>query len=198
MKISFAASAAAALLCMVGSTAQAQAQQTSPMRALGGLMSAPAKAEPAKQTAPAGAPALANTTAPTPIEGNAGKYMSPFTSDGVTAAWVTKSMQVKASGQLGAMAGQYAGQKAMENVPFVGGMLGKRAGQAMGRAVALKAIGGEEFLRSSSDLSFNSLQDMATFMYVNYSTHAEYKQILEATYAIYPEFKDVYVGLYGR
>lgn len=166
MKTSFAAVAAAAMLCVASSSLAA--------------------------------PDPSTLTAPTPIEGNAGKYMSPFTSDGVTAAWVTKSMQVKASGQLGAMAGQYAGQKAMENVPFVGGMLGKRAGQAMGRSIALKAIGGEEFLRSSSDLSFNTTEDMATYMYVNYSTHAEYKQILEATYAIYPEFKDVYVRLYGR
>lgn len=144
------------------------------------------------------APDPATLTAPTPIEGTTGKYMSPFTSDGVTAAWVTKSMQVKATGQVGALAGQYAGQKAMEQVPFVGGFLGKKVGQSAGRAVALQAIGGEAFLRSSTDLSFNSLQDMATFMYVNHSTHAEYKQILEATYAIYPDFKPVYTGLYGK
>ena len=100
-----------------------------------------------------GAPQIAAPTAltaPTPIEGSAGKYASPFTSDGVTAGWVTKSMQVKAAGQIGSMAGNYAGQKAMEQVPFVGGFLGKKAGAAVGRGVALKAIGGEEFLRSST------------------------------------------------
>lgn len=146
----------------------------------------------------AAAPDPSTLTAPTPVEGTVGKYMSPYTSDGVTAAWVTKSMQVKASGQIGAMAGQYAGQKAMESVPFVGGFLGKKAGQSMGRAVALKAIGGEEFLRASTDQSFNSLQDMATYMYAGYSTKEDYKQVLEAVYAIYPEFKDVYLGMYGR
>jgi hypothetical protein len=138
-------------------------------------------------------PAPATLAAPKPIEGNTGKYMSPFTSDGVTAEWITKSLKVKASGQIGAMAGQYAGQKAMENVPFVGGMLGKAAGQKIGREVALKAIGGEEFLKSSSDLSFDSMQDMAVYLYVNYSTHPEYQKILEATWAIYPEFKDAYL-----
>ena len=113
--------------------------------------------------------------------------------DGVTAGWVTKSMQVKAAGQIGSMAGNYAGQKAMEQVPFVGGFLGKKAGAAVGRGVALKAIGGEEFLRSSTDLSFNSLNDMALFMYVNYSTNPEYQKILDATYAIYPDFQTAYL-----
>ena len=143
-----------------------------------------------------GAPQIAAPTAltaPTPIEGSAGKYASPFTSDGVTAGWVTKSMQVKAAGQIGSMAGNYAGQKAMEQVPFVGGFLGKKAGAAVGRGVALKAIGGEEFLRSSTDLSFNSLNDMALFMYVNYSTNPEYQKILDATYAIYPDFQVAYL-----
>lgn len=132
-------------------------------------------------------------TAPAPIEGSSGQYASPFTSDGVTAGWVTKSMQVKAAGQIGSMAGNYAGQKAMEQVPFVGGFLGKKAGSAMGRGIALKSIGGEEFLRSSTDLSFNSLSDMALFMYVNYSANPDYQKILSATYAIYPEFETAYL-----
>ena len=143
-----------------------------------------------------GAPKIAapsELTAPTPIEGSAGKYASPFTSDGVTAGWVTKSMSVKAAGQIGSMAGNYAGQKAMEQVPFVGGFLGKKAGEAMGRGIALKSIGGEAFLRSSTDLSFNSLNDMAVFMYVNYSSNPEYQKILDATYAIYPEFQTAYM-----
>jgi hypothetical protein len=137
-------------------------------------------------------PDPANVATPTPIEGTAGKYMCPFTSDGVTAGWVTKSMQVKAASAVGSMAGNYAGQKAMEQVPFIGGFLGKKAGAAVGRSVALKAIGGEEFLKSSSDLSFNSLQDMSVYIYAKYSAAPEYPKILDATYAIYPEMKDVY------
>ncbi|MFD1190764.1 hypothetical protein [Phenylobacterium conjunctum] len=143
-----------------------------------------------------GAPKIAAPTslkAPTPIEGTTGKYASPFTSDGVTAGWVTKSMQVKAAGQIGSMAGNYAGQKAMEQVPFVGGFLGKKAGEALGRQAALSAIGGEAFIRSSTDLSFNSLNDMALFMYVNYSSNPDYQKILDATYAIYPEFQTAYL-----
>lgn len=143
-------------------------------------------------------PDPARIVQPTPIEGPTGAYMSPFTSDGVTAAWVTKSMQVKAAGQIGSMAGNYAGQKAMEQVPFVGGFLGKKAGNALGRAAAIKAIGGEEFIKSTSDLSFNSLQEMSVYLYANYSSNPEYQKILDATYAIYPEMQELYLpAVYG-
>ena len=128
-----------------------------------------------------GAPQIAAPTAltaPTPIEGSAGKYASPFTSDGVTAGWVTKSMQVKAAGQIGSMAGNYAGQKAMEQVPFVGGFLGKKAGQAVGRQVALSAIGGEAFLRSSTDLSFNSAEVLVGWTLANYGARDDIAQVM--------------------
>jgi hypothetical protein len=138
------------------------------------------------------APSYAQLKGPAPIEGSTGKYMSPYTSDGVTAAWVTKSMQVKAAGQIGSMAGNYAGQKAMEQVPFVGGYLGKKAGAALGRSAALQAIGGEAFLRSTSDLSFNTLQELAQFIYLNFGANADFNQILKATYAIYPELESIY------
>ena len=153
-----------------------------------------------------GLPAAAALVSPTPIAGTTGKFMSPFTSDGVTAGWVTKSMSVGAAGSVGAMAGNYAGQKAAEKateqmaamVPIPGmGFLaqkaGKQLGAAAGRGLALQAIGGEAFLKSSTDQSFNSLQDMAVYMYVNHSGHADYAKILAATAAIYPEFQAVYL-----
>lgn len=138
-------------------------------------------------------PAADSIVAPAPIENNSGKYMSPFTSDGVTAEWVTKAMKVGAGGAIGSAAGQYAGQQALSQVPFVGGLLGKKVGNSAGRAIALKSIGGEAFLKSSSDLSFNNGDDMLVFMYSKYSTHAEYSKILDATYSIYPDLKERYL-----
>lgn len=138
-------------------------------------------------------PAAAELASPTPIEGTTGAYMSPFTTDGVTAGWITKSLQVSASGQVGAVAGQLAGQELLKTLPFgLGGMLGESAGKSMARKVALDAIGGEAFLKSSSDMSFNSLNDMAVYMYVNHSTHPEYAKILKATIAIYPDLEAAY------
>lgn len=137
--------------------------------------------------------AALKASAPKPLEGNGGKFMSPFTSDGVTAEWVTKSMKVKASGQIGAAAGQIIGEQVAGNIPFIGGFLGKKAGQSLARSAALNAIGGEEFLKSSSDLSFDNLEDMAAYMYAHHAQHPEYAQIVAATGAIYPEFTNVYL-----
>lgn len=125
------------------------------------------------------------------VNGNTGAYMSPFTSDGVTAAWVTKSMSVKASGEIGAAAGSLAAAKLLENVPF-GSMFGQAAGKAVGRSIALKSIGGEEFLKSTSDLSFNNYPDMAQHIKDNYSDREDIAAILQATYAIYPDLEAVY------
>lgn len=119
--------------------------------------------------------------------------MSPFTSDGVTSAWITKSIQVKAAGQIGSMAGNYLGQKAMEQVPFVGGFLGKKAGQAVGRQVALSAIGGEAFLRSSTDLSFNSAEALVGWTLANYGARDDIAQVMAAVIAIYPDVQTPYL-----
>lgn len=129
--------------------------------------------------------------APKPIEGNAGKFMSPFTSDGVTAEWVTKSMQVQASGSIGQAAGTLAAGELLKNVPFAG-MFAGDAVKAGARALALKSIGGEEFLKTSSDLSFDSLDDMAKYMYAFHSSHSDYAKIVKATIAIYPGFEKAY------
>ena len=126
------------------------------------------------------------------VDGTTGLYMSPFTSDGVTSAWITKSMQVKAATQVGQMAGNYLGQKAMEQVPFVGGFLGKKAGAAVGRQVALSAIGGEEFLRSSTDLSFNSAEALVGWTLANHGSREDIGQVMQAVIAIYPDVQAPY------
>lgn len=205
------ASAAVGLLCVVAA-APASAQ----FGALGGLMNRNNNASGAAAAASAlvgaataysnaGLPDPGTLRPPTPIQGTAGKFMSPFTSDGVTAGWVTKSMQVQAAGAVGSMAGSYAGDKVanqaashlasavpIPGMSFLAQKAGKAAGQAAGHGIALQAIGGEAFLKSSTDLSFNTLEDMAVFMYANYYSHADYQKIAAATAAIYPEFPTVY------
>lgn len=159
-----------------------------------GCATAPAMQNVASISDPAAreaAYATLQASAPKPIEGNGGKFMSPFTSDGVTAGWVTKSMQVQASGQVGQAAGQVVAGQVLSKIPFAG-MFAGEATKALARKIALDSIGGEEFLKSSSDLSFNSLEEMATYMYAFHSSHAEYGKVVSATAAIYPEFAEVY------
>ena len=194
-----------AMLMASGRSAQPAKAAPSAAPAIGGLFAAvaapqrpTATATPAPQTASLGARPAAAPAAPAPrtagvIEGVTGLYMSPFTSDGVTAGWITKSLQVKAAGQIGSMAGNYLGQKAMENVPFVGGFLGKKAGEALGRQAALSAIGGEEFLRASSDLSFNSAQELVDWTMGNYGAREDINQVMQAVIAIYPDVQTPYL-----
>ena len=130
--------------------------------------------------------------APTPINGNYGKYMCPYTSDGVVAEWVDKGINAKIGATAGKIGGAYLGAKAMEQVPFVGGILGSYVGGAIGRQVAISSCGGWDYIKSTSDLSFNTIDDMAVYLYVNYSSNVHYQKVFEATCEIYPYMKNNY------
>jgi hypothetical protein len=135
---------------------------------------------------------------PVPILNNSGTYMSPYTQDGVLAPWVDKAIKVRMASQGGAMAGSYVAQQALNQIPFIGGFLGDKAGGAVGRAVALQAIGGDEYLKSTSDISFNNMDDLAVYMFAKNSTHPAYGDALTSTMAIYPDLKDGYARAINR
>jgi hypothetical protein len=128
------------------------------------------------------------------LENNQGAYLSPFTSDGVTAEWVQKAINAKLGASIGSAAGTYAGQKALEQVPFIGGFLGQRMGKAAGRRIALETAGGEAFIRQTSDLSFNSLSDMAGWLSAIHGTNPKFSEVMDATYQIYPELQQAYLS----
>lgn len=142
------------------------------------------------------APKLAAPTAilsPQPIMGNSGKYMSPYTEDGTVAPWVEKGRSASTGSAIGGFVGAQAGQKMAEQIPFVGGFLGKSVGESAGRAIALQMVGGEAFIRANSDMSFNSVQDLAVYMYAKNSGHKDYAEALKLTQEIYPELKTAYL-----
>ncbi len=147
-----------------------------------GAMSAPTIAQPGQLA----------MIAPEPIYGNTGEYMSPYTEDGVVAMWVDKALNAKMGAAIGRQVGAKAGEKLMENIPFFGGMLGQKAGDAAGRAIAIEASGGWEYIKEHSDLSFNSLSDMSVYLYANHSGHPQFQEVLEATFEIYPEMRQTY------
>lgn len=128
-------------------------------------------------------------SAPTPIYGNTGQYMSPFTEDGTVAPWVEKGMTATISGNVGSSFGAYAGQQVLENVPMVGSVLGATVGRTIGREIALRGAGGWEFIKESSDLSFDSLDDMARYLVATNASHPQFAKVLTATYGIYPELE---------
>lgn len=79
-----------------------------------------------------------------------------------------------------------AGVPAMEQIPFIGGFLGSRVGDAAGRKIAIEAAGGEEYIRTTSDLSFNSLNAMARYIKANYARDQHFQDAVEAADEIYP------------
>jgi len=119
-------------------------------------------------TAPLPAPTA--LIVPTPITGNTGAYLSPYTSDGVAAKWVDNAVKAELGAGIGEAAGSYLGAQAMGQVPLVGGLLGDYAGKAIGRGIAIKMAGGEDYMKQTSDLSFNSIDDLAVWMYATHST----------------------------
>lgn len=137
-------------------------------------------------------PAATELVAPEAIQDNTGKYMSPYTSDGVLAEWVDKAVNVKLGAAILSTAATIGAQQLAGHVPFVGGLIGHYVGNKLGRKLALEMSGGEEFIRESSDMSFNSLSNLAVHTYVYFSTHEHYQEAVEATMEIYPDLKRTY------
>lgn len=132
-------------------------------------------------------PRPAEVQVPTPREDNVGAYLSPFTSDGTIAPWVAKGTAAKLGAAVGGYAGRKAGEKALEQVPLIGGLLGRRVGQAAGRAAALKLVGGEDYMRETSDLSFDTVDALIVYLYAHYTEHEEWAKVFDLTKSIYPD-----------
>jgi hypothetical protein len=138
-------------------------------------------------------PAPGEVKIPTPIQGNSGKYMCPFTSDDTVAEWVDKGANASLGSAIGSTAGSYAGQKACEQIPFVGAWLGNKVGGAVGRATAIKMSGGEAFIKETSDLSFNEIDNLCVYIYAKHSSHHDYAKVQKLTSEIYPKVKKRYL-----
>ena len=138
---------------------------------------------------------------PAPIGNNSGRYLSPYTSDGVVAEWVNKAinnqMGSAAGSAVGGAAGAYAANKALESVPggsLIGGFLGSKAGKAVGTKMADDVSGGDTYRRQTSDLSFHSLRDMATWLREEHGDKANFAEVSKAANAVYPGLLDAISG----
>jgi hypothetical protein len=154
------------------------------------------------EAAPSNLSQTSEITAPTPIFGNSGNYMSPFTASGNIANWAVKRVAQTdngsdAAGAVGGYVGKQAADKALSFIPFgLGGMFGSNAGDAAGRAATRKTI--EPALptpyeaKANSDISFDTVDELAVYMYAKYSSHSEYVRVLELAEQVYPELRNSY------
>jgi len=132
-------------------------------------------------------------TAPAPIQDNSGEYLCSITRDKTLAEWSDKMAHVGLATTIGATAGAIAGQQVLKQVPFVGGLLGDWAGKAIGRRIAIESAGGMDFIKKTSDLSFNTTQDLALYLYVEYFNGDHYAEAVKAAMELYPDLKAQYV-----
>lgn len=143
-------------------------------------------------------------TAPRPIAGNSGKYRSPFTAAGTVALWAQNPVSGTDNGSdlaasVGGAVGQQLTQKALDFVPFgLGGMIGQKAGESAARAATKKNIEpelpGMDAVIASSDISFNSADKLAVYMYAKNSSHGQYARVLALAQRVYPELQDAYTS----
>jgi hypothetical protein len=140
-------------------------------------------------------------TAPRPIAGNSGKYRSPFTAAGTVALWAQKPISGTDNGSdlaasVGGAVGQQVANKVLENIPFVGGIIGQKIGESAARAATKKNIEPElpdmDAVIASSDISFNSADKLAVYMYAKNSAHGQYARVLALAQKVYPELQDAY------
>ena len=150
-----------------------------------------AKAKEIQAATGAGA-APAEPVAPEPVADMGGKFFLPFDAEGNLTGWANKAVGAQVGAAVGAKAGEKAGSMLASKVPFAGGMLAmgaKKKGKELG---AIAAVGGAKFVKESSSLSFNSIQDLALYMHLNCSGNADYIKGFAAAMALYPELEKTY------
>lgn len=128
--------------------------------------------------------------------------MSPFTAAGGVAVWAQGSLEVKDQGSdiaanVGGAVGRQFANKALDFVPFgLGGLFGQKLGESAARAATSKAVEPElpteSVIKASSDISFDSPDALALYMYTKHSSNPGYSKILALTQRIYPELRKAY------
>ncbi len=94
----------------------------------------------------------------TPIEGATGKFLLPIDGAGNLTGWAQKALTAQVGNIAGEQAGAAAGKGLASVVPGGGLATGflKKKGKAAG---ALAALGGPEYVKQTSSLSFNTVEE---------------------------------------
>lgn len=140
-------------------------------------------------------PAADILTVPEPVAGSAGQFMSPFTEDNTVAPWVRKGAAAGVVANVGSAIGSMAASSS-DNVFLA--LAGAVIGEVAGKGLAIEAMGGWETIKAESDLSFNSMRDMAIYLHANNAGHRDYQRVLQATYLLYPELQQELAQLSPR
>lgn len=129
--------------------------------------------------------------APEPINGTGGKYLLPVNAQGQLTGWAEKALNAQVGNIAGEQAGAAASRGLASAIPGGGLASGflKKKGKEVG---ATAALGGKEFIRSSSSLSFNTSDEYAVYLHAKLAGTPEYQKALTAAIALYPDLETGY------
>lgn len=129
--------------------------------------------------------------AASPIAGATGKYLLPIDANGALTEWAQKALQI----QVGNVAGEQAGSAAAKGLGSVvpgGGLASgflKKKGKEAG---AMAALGGPDFVKKSSSLSFDNVEAYAVYLHAKLGKNADYSKAVQAAIALYPDLEKTY------
>ena len=126
---------------------------------------------------------------PTPLAHNRGKYPCPYVASGALAPWADRAVR---SDRGSARAGAMAAGMGIGAIPIAGDLFAEQVERDMVKSAALKAAGGSKFMRTTSDQSFDKLDDLAAWHYINYSKAREFKTLQKFLVELYPYLADNY------
>lgn len=126
--------------------------------------------------------------APQPIAGTSGKYLLPYRADGQMTEWAGKIVNVAASKIVGEKVGEKATEAVASKIPF-GGLAGGLIKKKSKEATAVAFLGGPEFIKKTSELSFANLSDYAVYLQARHGNSGNFQQALAAAMALYPDLE---------
>lgn len=131
--------------------------------------------------------------APDAIQGVTGKYLLPVNADGSLTGWAQKALTAQVGNIAGEQAGAAAGKGLSSMVPGGGLASGflKKKGKEAG---AMAALGGPKYIKETSSLSFDTVEDYAIYLHAKAGKSADYSKAVQAAIALYPDLEKSYTA----
>ncbi|MDZ7684651.1 MAG: hypothetical protein U5O39_06285 [Gammaproteobacteria bacterium] len=123
-----------------------------------------------------------------PIEGSGGKFVLPFDDAGNLTPWAEKALSAKVGSRVGEEVGNKAAGAIASKVPF-GGFMAKAAKNKAKETGAVIAIGGWDYIKETSAMSFDDLEDYSVYLHHEFNGLPGYEEALAAAMAVYPELE---------
>lgn len=132
--------------------------------------------------------------APAPLTGASGKFVLPVTADGQLTGWAQKALSAQVGNVVGEQVAGEAAKRTVGAIPVVGGLAGglaKKKGKELG---AMAALGGPDYIKSSSTHSFNDAGAYAVYLHAKMAKSPDYSKAVQAAIALYPALEKSYAA----